>query len=111
EGRQRMLQLELERAALTVPGDDADRNERKKEGSGELAGAEGRRPDADERRERFADADGGPVEAAEIGVGANGADEGDADERSHRGEKDPPRARGDALAPFLGEEPEPGGAR
>ena len=54
--RQRMLQLELQRAALAIAGDDADGHERQQERRRQLAGAEGRRPDADERRERLADA-------------------------------------------------------
>ena len=56
---------------------NGSRNDRR-----ELAGAEGRRPDADQRRERFADAGRVAVQAAGLGVGAHGADERDADERS-----------------------------
>ena len=42
-----MLQLELQRAALPIARDQADGDERQQERGRELAGAEGRRPDAD----------------------------------------------------------------
>ncbi len=103
--RHRMLRFDLQRAALTIAGDETDRDEREQEDRGDLAGAEGRRPDADERRERLADAGGRAVETARLGVGANGADERHADERSHRDEQHPPRARRHQLAIFLRDEP------
>src|SRR5579864_4197160 len=106
-----MLQLELERAALSIAGDEPDRDKWKHEGGGQLARAERRRPDADERRKGFTDARGRAVEAAEIRIRVDRADERDANERSHREEEHPPRARADQLAPLFGQEPQPGTPR
>ena len=105
EGGNRMLRLDLQRAALAVAGDEANRDEREQEDGRDLARAESRRPDAGERRERLADAGGGAVEAARFGVRAHGADEGDAHQRTHREEQHPPRPRRDQLAVLLAQQP------
>ena len=97
-----MLQLELERSALPIAAHEANGDERQQERRRELAGAEGRRPDADQRRERFADARRRAVQPAGFAVGAHGTDEA----RRRRGARSrsghhPPRARREQLAPFL----------
>ena len=61
ERRHRLLQLQLQRAALPIAGDEPDGDERQQERRRQLARAERRRPDPDQRRERFADAGGGPL--------------------------------------------------
>ena len=80
-------------------------DERQQERGRQLARAERRRPDADQRRERFADAGRGAVQPAQLGVGPHGADERDADERPDQQQHHPPRARRQQLAPFLLEQP------
>ena len=91
QARHRVLELELQRAALAIAGDEPNRDERQQERGGELARAERRRPHADERRERFADARGGAVEAAQLRIGPHGADERDADERADQQRASPTR--------------------
>ena len=58
-----------------VPGDQPDGDERQQERGRQLARAECRRPDANQRRKRFADACGRAVQAARLRVGAHRADE------------------------------------
>src|SRR5439155_4531371 len=96
---------ELQRAALAIAADKADGDERQQKRRSDFARAERRRPDADERGERFADAGGRAAESADFGIRPHRADERHADERSHRDEHHPPRARYDELAPLLGEQP------
>ena len=100
----RVLQLDLERAALPIARHDADGDKRQQKRRRQLARAEGRRPDADERRKGLADADGGAVQPAGFRVGADGADERDADERTHHQQQHPPGARRHQLAPLLAEQ-------
>ncbi len=101
----RLLQLDLQRAALSVATHQPDRDEGQQKGGCQLAGAERRRPDPDERREGFAYTGGRSVEAARFRVGPHGADERDADERADQDEHHPPGARRHKLAPLLHEEP------
>ena len=96
-----MLQLQLERAALPIARHKADADERQQERGRELARAEGRRPDADERGERFADAGRGAVQAARFRVGAHAADERHASQRTHGEQEHPPRARRHEVAVLL----------
>ena len=105
------LAPKYERTALPVARHDANRDERQQERRGQLARAEGRCPDADQRRERLAHALGRAAIAAQLCVGAHGADERHADERSDHQEHDPPRARCQQLAPFLLQKPREGGFR
>ena len=105
DGRHRMLHLDFQRAALAIAGHQADRHEREQEDRGHLAGAEGRRPDPDERRERLADAGGRAVQPARFSIAPHRADEGDADQRPHREQQHPPGAGRHQLAVFLGDQP------
>lgn len=99
------LHLELERAALLVAGNQANGDKRQQERRREFAGAEGRRPDAHERREGLAHAFRRAAVAAEFRIGADGVDERHANQRTHQRQHHPPGARGQEFTPFLLQQP------
>ena len=102
-----MLKLHFQRTTLAIAGHQPDSHERQKEDGRQLARAERRRPDTDERRKRFTDPRCGTIEAAGLRVSAYGTDERESHERSHQEQEYPPCPRGPQFAPLFAEQPPP----